>query len=255
MFSEEYIKKHLNYDIDISLYDSVTSTNEILKTRALSGAPHLSLIAACSQTAGRGRLGRNFFSPPGSGIYMSILLRPHGALEDSLCITTCSAVAMCRVIENVSAASPGIKWVNDIYTDKGKVCGILTEGGFHPDTGDFYAICGIGVNLTPPPGGFPCDIQGKAGALFDNLPDKHIPEKIISDFINTFVPMYNNISKKAFLPEYRKRSIVIGKRVKLLGKNIEATAIGINDDFSLTVKYNDGSIGSVSNGDVSILVI
>ena len=125
------------------------------------------MLVAESQTAGRGRLGRSFHSPVGTGLYMSILLRPTFSAERALFITTAAAVAVCRAIEQETGLKPQIKWVNDIYLHEKKICGILTESSINFETkGLKWAVLGIGLNLSEPEGGFPEEIRSVAGALF-----------------------------------------------------------------------------------------
>ena len=160
------ITRHLKTDnLTVEVYKEVTSTNTLLKQRSQSGAPHGLVIAAESQTSGRGRMGREFFSPDQTGVYFSILLRPTLSPSDALLITTCAAVACARALEKISGKTAQIKWVNDIYIDERKVCGILTEASFVQGKIDF-AVLGIGINLYTPDNGFPADIKDKAGSLF-----------------------------------------------------------------------------------------
>ena len=132
ILSSYSIKQHLkNPHLDISVFSSVTSTNTILKEMAEQGAKEGTVIIAEEQTAGRGRTGKQFYSPKGTGIYISILLRPDIPAEESLFLTTSAAVATARAIEDVSDKRALIKWVNDIYLEDKKTCGILTEGAFN----------------------------------------------------------------------------------------------------------------------------
>ena len=161
ILSSYSIKQHLkNPHLDISVFSSVTSTNTILKEMAEQGAKEGTVIIAEEQTAGRGRTGKQFYSPKGTGIYISILLRPDIPAEESLFLTTSAAVATARAIEDVSDKRALIKWVNDIYLEDKKACGILTEGAFNVETGKLdYAIVGIGINVCIPDGGFPDNIN------------------------------------------------------------------------------------------------
>lgn len=122
------VSRFLDTDMPVYLQvqTEVTSTNTLLKAQAEQGAPEGTVLIAESQTAGKGRLGRHFTSPPGTGIYFSLLLRPHCTAEKSLFITTTAAVAVCEAIEQVTGLNPQIKWVNDVYLNEKKVCGILT---------------------------------------------------------------------------------------------------------------------------------
>ena len=126
----------------------IDSTNRYLKELAATGAPEGTVVIANKQSAGRGRLGRSFFSPEEKGIYMSILLRPEIELERAVLITSMAAVAVARAVERVSTIPAQIKWVNDIFINRKKVCGILTEAGINTEKGSLdYAVLGIGVNV------------------------------------------------------------------------------------------------------------
>ena len=141
--SARYIKKALKgYDYKIETKARVTSTNTLMKEAAQNGAAEFSVLAASAQSAGGGRMGRSFHSPSGSGIYMSILLRPHENINPLL-ITTAAAVCCARVFERMTGVSAYIKWVNDIYINNRKVCGILTESSLGENG---YAVLGIGIN-------------------------------------------------------------------------------------------------------------
>ena len=150
--SKSDIEAHLNdkNSFSITVLKEVDSTNTYLKNAAEKGEKDGSVIIAETQTAGRGRIGRNFYSDKG-GLYMSILIRPDMPTERSLFITTGTAVAVSKAIEKTSGKSVGIKWVNDIFIGGKKVCGILTEGTSNFETGQLqYAVVGIGINVTEP---------------------------------------------------------------------------------------------------------
>ena len=122
------------------------STNDILREAAGRGAPAWTVLVCGEQTGGKGRLGRSFFSPSDSGLYISILLRPDMPAADSVRITTAAAAAVAKAIEDCTESSPRIKWVNDIYVNGKKVCGILTEAAFSLENGGLdYAVAGIGI--------------------------------------------------------------------------------------------------------------
>ena len=148
--------------------DTVSSTNGLLRDMAAKGAPEGLVIAAGGQTAGRGRLGRTFYSPAGHGAYFSLLLRPGVKPGDATLITSAAAVATARAIEDVTGACVGIKWVNDLFLDGRKVCGILTEATFGMESGLVEsAVLGIGVNITTPENGYPDELEGVAASLKD----------------------------------------------------------------------------------------
>ena len=133
----------------LTVCDCVTSTNDLLRAAAAEGAPEFTVIAAQRQTAGRGRQGRAFFSPPQTGLYLSMLLRPDMPAEDALRVTPMAAAAAARAAEQCAGRPVQIKWVNDLLLDGRKICGILAEAQFSAQTGkpDFIVL-GIGINLT-----------------------------------------------------------------------------------------------------------
>lgn len=244
---KSFIEKELRgfpYNIDVR--DCVTSTNSILKDEAKKGKTEYSVLIATSQTDGRGRMGRSFFSPDSSGLYMSVLLTPCGEVSP-VRITTDAAVAVAKAIEKISGKTAGIKWVNDIYLDGRKVCGILAESSLGENG---FVILGIGVNVSSPDGGFPDDIKMRAGSLFDeNTP--LIREKLAAEILKE---LYSKTDEKILLDEYRNRSIITGKEIDIIknGTVERAVALEINDDYSLKVKKEDGSTENVFSGDVSI---
>ncbi len=235
----------------IEKYDSVTSTNDLAKERAKSGAPAGLVLVADRQTAGRGRMGRSFYSEDG-GLYMSILLRPEGDAADALSITTRAAVAVAKAIETHTGCAAAIKWVNDIYQNERKVCGILTEGQIKPDGDMEYAICGIGVNLREPSGGFPEELREVAGAIFgkDEPFDRDaLVETILQNFFSGDADCYD---------EYVKRDMLRGKTVTVLrgGEPLcTAEVLGIDRDFSLRIRLVDGSVTALRTGEVSVKTV
>jgi len=152
--------------LSVEVFDTVTSTNTLVRQRAAEGEREGLAVIASAQTEGRGRKGRSFFSPDGTGIYMSLLLRPQVAPDMALRVTTIAAVSVCQAIERLTDRKSGIKWVNDVYMDNRKVCGILTETALSAAGGRLdYVVLGIGVNALEPPGGFPEDIVNIAGSV------------------------------------------------------------------------------------------
>jgi len=241
----------------ILVLDSVDSTNKFVKSKAAEGECDGYTVIANEQTAGRGRLGRSFFSPCGSGLYMSILLRPENfSASMAFKITAVAAVAVCEAIEALSDKKAEIKWVNDVYIGGKKVCGILTEASFNSDTSEIdYAVIGIGVNILPPDGGFPDEISNIAGAVYseDALPDD-IKNRLSAEIINRFSKYYLADNGSEYVEEYRKRNIVPGRRVIIIsqGSSREATAIDIDQECRLKVRYDDGSEELLSSGEISI---
>lgn len=247
---------------------SATSTNTMLKELAEGGASEGTLLTADTQTAGRGRLDRSFYSPK-SGLYMSLLLRPSernstiGA-EGALYITTAAAVAVCRAIEKVCGRKCGVKWVNDIYANGKKLCGILVEGALIPGKAELdYAVLGIGINIEAPKNGFPAEISNVADAIYEygKVPNNtDIRASLAADIITEFSKIYvealcGSVDKnEAFINEYRTRSVLNGKRIEIFrGAEAEnGLAIGINADCSLAVETDEGDRLDLTYGEVRI---
>lgn len=287
ILSSSGIKEHLdeqNKDLNIEIYPVLDSTNLTLKEKAASGAPEGTVIIAEEQTMGRGRFGRQFFSPAGTGIYMSMLLRPQLEPSDSTLITTAAAVAVSEAIEEVTGASTSIKWINDIWIinpDTGKhskICGILTEaalssGSRYPD----YIILGIGINVFEPENGFPTELLDiAASAIGSDRPTKNSNDtstslaqydssylhntrnRIIAAVLNKFMVYYPKLTKRTFLDEYRHRSVVLGRKINVIENTLRpdvsfsATAIAIDDDCNLIVELEDGTRKSLYSGEISI---
>lgn len=261
ILSFQSIRKYLNSqykDLDIKVYKSISSTNTVLKEFAAAGAPEGTVLVAECQTSGRGRFGRNFHSPSDTGIYFSILLRPSMPANESLFLTTSAAVAVAKSIESVSDCKADIKWVNDVYINDKKVCGILTEGSFNVETGKLdYAIVGIGINVCPPKNGFPEDIKDVAGSVFTREEDSvDSRSKLVAEVLNIFMDYYAHFSEKKFYKEYKERSFLLGREIYVVegDKTTPATALDLDNECHLIVKFQDGTIKELSSGEVSIKI-
>ena len=232
--------------VNVSYLESCTSTNELLRELAERGAPDRTLLVASHQTAGRGRRGREFLSPPGTGVYFSLLLRP--GFERPASVTATAAVAAANAVEAVSQARASIKWVNDVLVGGRKVCGILTEGAFTPDGRPAWQIVGVGFNVCPPDGGFPASIRDTAGAIFPAYPGADTVCRLVASFVNGFAPGADA------LDAYRARCITIGKRVTVPGPDGTYTAFaeGVDDEYRLVVRKQDGTRTALSSGEVSL---
>lgn len=170
MLSIRVIKKYLDplcRTLNLCVMPETESTNTLLREKANNGFPEGTVVLANTQTKGRGRRGRSFYSPADTGLYLSVLLRPDGMIPDqAVKITTMAAVAVCEAVEKISGKETWIKWVNDIYQEGRKISGILTEASISMENGSVeYVILGIGVNVYPPKGGFPEDIRETAGSV------------------------------------------------------------------------------------------
>lgn len=242
-------------DLDLTVLPTAPSTNALVREKANQGCPEGCIIIACEQTDGRGRYGRQFFSPVDSGVYLSLLLRPTAySPQQATCLTAAAAAAMCQAIEAVTGQQPGIKWVNDIFLHGKKVCGILTEAAVGLETGTLnYMVLGAGVNLYPPAEGFPEEIQSIAGSVLE----RSCPEakkRLVGEFLNRFWDFYAHPECRTYLEDYRARSLAIGRNVTVLsaGKAVSAYAYGIDDDFRLLVRYENGDTEALSYGEIRI---
>ena len=239
---------------NIVFFEECVSTNEEVKSLAQAGEKEFTIAVARKQTGGKGRLGRRFFSEPG-GLYFSALLRPKYPAEICLKITTAAAVAMAEAIEKTANLNPQIKWVNDIYINNKKVCGILTEGAFDAENSTLkYAVLGVGVNVSAPKDGFPAEIAETAGALFETRSAPSLVYCALLDtFLKNFKEYYEDIEKGAYLDGYRKRSMLDGKTVTYIkdGKEHKGTVLGIGDGAQLIIKEKGRETELVS-GEVSI---
>ena len=243
--------KELAGRLDITLFDELDSTNTYLKKLARVGAPEGRVIIARRQSAGRGRLGRSFYSAA-EGLYISVLIRPHMKAEGMVFVTAMTAVAMARAIERTVDADAVIKWVNDIFVRGKKVC----ESAFDADALSEYVVIGAGVNITEPLGGFPADISAVAGALLPHGSGQELRTSLAAAFLEELFGEYAHIDSRSFLDEYRQRSMVTGKSVSVISPSLtrHGKAVAIDDDCRLVVRFDDGTTEHVSTGEISVRV-
>lgn len=256
ILSAQSIEKYITCEgVRVEYRACVTSTNTLLKEMAENGEKEGLLLVASEQTAGKGRRGRSFSSQKGTGVYFSLLLRPDMELSDSLLMTTCAAVAVAKAVEKNAGRHTQIKWVNDVYIGDKKICGILTEASFDVEGGGLaYAVLGIGINICFSENSLPEELKDIAGAVFDESGfSGDAVNKIVADTVNFFMEEYPCLSKKNFLPDYRKRSYLDGKKIVVIKPNEQraADALGVDDDFRLLVRYGDGTQEALSSGEVS----
>ncbi len=247
---EKYLKNKNN--IFVKVYGTVTSTNLLALDEAKNGAPEGTLIASSSQTNGRGRLGRSFYSPDASGVYMSLVLRPDLKSVDITKITAAAAVAVCRAIESVSDKKLKIKWVNDIMLENRKVCGILVQSVY--ENGGFSSlVLGVGVNLLHPKNEFPDDIKDIAGCVFDS-PFEDMRSVITAKIADNLFDICKTPIQNDIVAEYQDRSMLKNCKINVIQNNTQApaTVCGIDSECRLVVEYDDGTRGVLSGGEVSV---
>lgn len=243
------INSYLNSKREILIFDTLSSTNDYAKENA-EKLNDGSLIIAKTQTAGRGRMNRYFFSPDKTGIYMSLFLKPYFKAKKYFYITVAAAVAVRRAIEKLFQTTPTIKWVNDIYINDKKVCGILTEAVTNGNKS--FAVLGIGINLKKPIDGFPSDINNKAGYI-TSVSDIETKEKLIAEIINNFDTFYKNIEEKEFMDDYRRFSYLDGKTVEYTKNGITHTAEVLGIDAEAGLLVSDGKTTQrLFTGEVSV---
>lgn len=232
---------------DIFVLETVNSTNVYAKELAQKGAKHNTVVIADHQTCGKGRMGREFFSPSDTGLYMSIILRPDGCSPDPTALTIAAGVAVCRVIEGLCDKRPQIKWVNDIFLNKKKVCGILAEAGTNSGVID-YIIIGIGINVSTQK--FPAELSNIAGSLEGNINRSLIAGKVIREFHN----LQSLCGCKKLIEEYKSRSLVLGKKIDFTkdGKFFTGIATDINNEGNLIVTLDNGNDVILNSGEISL---
>lgn len=274
------IEAALHCGVHVTVYQSIDSTNAELRRRCCGAeAVHAidrTVIIARSQSSGRGRLGRAFVSPAGTGLYLSILHSPPCGIATPQTLTAIAAVAVCRAIGKVYNKAAGIKWVNDVFMRGRKVAGILTEavadGAVANDTVE-AAIIGIGVNVLP--GALPAGLSSVAGSVLeDSSDDPHLNEfaaAVIGELFDMLDKGRDGLQQaerekdKAVLDiisEYRALSIIIGKQVVVSplvdeagetgGNPYIATVVDIDKDAALIVRTTDGIEHTLHSGEVTI---
>lgn len=237
---------------ELFVFDTVGSTSDEARKYASSGGKNAFFIAR-EQTLGRGRRGRSFISKEG-GLYMSYLLRPSLSARESVMLTVFSAVALSEVIEEMTGAKPGIKWVNDLFLGGKKLAGILAEGEFGQDGENFkYAVVGIGVNLHGK--SLDPEIEAIATSLEAETGDCVSISEFAVKLAKKLLAFEEELSS-SYMGSYRARSLVVGKRVRMTsaGEEIFCEALGIEDDGALCVKLDTGEEKTFYSAEVSVVL-
>lgn len=247
ILSEQSIRKYLtdeNRTFQLEVRKSVTSTNALMKQKALEGEKQGAVLIAEEQTSGKEKSGGEFYSPKGTGIYMSILLKPDIAVEQSVSIAAAAAVAASQAIECVSEQRAEIMWINDIYCAGKKVGGILTEAQFSVETGKLDSVVvGVGVHVKMPQHQTTEIQKHQANCLFEQT-ETDVRSRIVAEFLVRFWRYFEDIEEKDFLKEYRERSCIIGKEIVINRKEgkKEGIVLEINDRCHAVVKWKDGTL-------------
>lgn len=243
-------RENKEFGREIHYFREITSTNTHAKELARKGAAHGTVVIADSQTAGRGRMGKSFYSPAGSGMYLSIILRNAFAPKDMLAVTACAAAAVHSALEQFGITAQ-IKWVNDLFLGGRKICGILTEGGFSGEAMEFL-ILGIGLNIRKNP-----DVPAELESILTDLESEtglQIPaDALLEAMLDTLEEAFAGLSERRFLSVYMKHSCTIGHRVLLVERHEEALAVGYTRDAGLIVRHDDGTEEVIRTGQARVM--
>lgn len=250
MLVPEHITNRLTTDFtarSIKFTKTCDSTNE--EAKRSSSMPDGTLFISEVQTGGKGRLGRSWNSQRGTGIWMSLLLKPEVPPQEIPQITLIAGIAVCRAVGNGAK----IKWPNDIVIGSRKICGILTEMSAEMERVN-YVICGMGINVNTP--AFPDELADKATSLLIETGIPHEREPIAAAVMNEFEPLYKQFLEKGFasvLDEYRSACITLGREIRVICRNktITGTAVDVTADGGLVVDTETGRI-TVTSGEVSV---
>ena len=240
------------YPAPVHVYDTLESSNRTAKLLALDGAPHGTLVLTAHQSAGRGRLGRKFESPAGKGVYCSILLRPELPAASAQTATIRAAVAVCRAVQSLCGLELAIKWVNDLYYQGKKVCGILTEAGTDLESGRLeWLVVGIGLNLTATAEDFPPELAAKAGSLYPGGPAPVSRAALAGAIGRELLALCPSFE---CLDEYRARCFVPGHWVTVCTgtETYAAQALSIDGTGRLVVQREGGRTEALRCGEVTI---
>ena len=235
--------------VEVVFFDKTDSTNSRAKTVAKEGYKSPMLFVAEQQTAGRGRMGRSFYSPAQTGLYMSYLYKIENGISDSVAVTGAAAVAVVRAIKELTVTEPKIKWVNDVFVEGKKVCGILTEAVTDKD-GVTSVIVGIGINVDT--ADFPEELKSVAGSLGVALSREELAKTVIKHLQRLIL----ELPHRTYLEDYKKHSCVLGHEVVYVEKGVEfkAAAIDIDENGGLVVTDQNGDKKTLSTGEISVRI-
>lgn len=233
--------------IALYAYDTLDSTSTEARRRA-GQVTVPAVFLADAQTKGRGRLGRSFFSPAKTGLYLSLLLERSDPVSD-VGLTAAAAVAARRAIRRVTGKTVEIKWVNDLYADGKKLAGILCESFCVGEKR--FAVVGVGINLYTED--FPEELWEKADSL---RPAPGVRHALAAALVTELCALIDGLPCRDFMDEYRAASLATGKRVRFVenGAAQEGIALPVEDDGTLPVRLDDGRIHRLGSGEISLSV-
>ena len=239
----------------LKVFDDVDSTNNICRELETEKYPHGTTVIADRQTAGRGRIGRTFVSPSGIGLYMSVLVRPHFDLQFAPMITAAAACAAAEAIETLCGSRVSIKWVNDLYMNGKKICGILTEAslGLEMRVLDCATI-GIGINVRSIGDSFDEELRRIATSIEDATGAVLNRNRLCAEVLNRLEIYLSKIENRSFLSAYREREILTGNIITANAgnKTIIGEALGIDDNANLIVQLQSGETIHLNSGEANL---
>lgn len=246
----EYISSLIKNDkVNVIGFDCIDSTNSYLRRILNEGEKGTVLAVASAQTAGRGRSGKSFYSPV-NGLYMSLLIHPHISFDKVSSVTSKVCVSVCRAIEAVTGVATQIKWVNDLYLNNKKVCGILCEAvNDYKNAVTESIIIGIGINVGTVQ--FPEDLKGVAGSLGASV---LLRDTLAGEIVNGLLSLEFGSLTEEELRFYREKSCVLGKTITYCvnGQKNTAKAVGIDGSGGLIVENINGDVITLTSGEISV---
>lgn len=258
--TQEQILNRLGADFPwrdrLQLFSSIDSTNNAAKALAAQGAPHGTVLIADRQTGGRGRMGRSFQSPPGMGVYLSVILRPNCPPRQLMHLTCAIGVAMCDAVQAAAGFRPQIKWINDLVYGGHKLGGILVELGLGPDGLADYAVAGIGINCNQKAEDFPPELREVAASLSMFAPEPVDRSCLAAEMMGSLEDISRRIltDKAAIMAQYRQDCMTLGQQISLLqgGQCLHGQALDIDEDGALLVRLDSGELRTVNSGEASV---
>jgi BirA family biotin operon repressor/biotin-[acetyl-CoA-carboxylase] ligase len=237
----------------VHYFETLDSTNDLAKALAVQGAPEGTVVVAEAQTGGRGRLGREWNSPSGVGLYVSLVLRPMLPPMELPQITLTTAVAVVRAVRRVAGLAPGIKWPNDLLLNGKKLGGILTEMETESDR-IRHVVVGLGLNVNNP--GFPPELAATATSLALVAERTFSRVNLLQAWLEEFEALYERFLHQGFqeiLEEWKGSAVTLGKMVTVRQgpREISGQALDVAPDGALLLRTADGEMVRVTSGEIT----
>lgn len=258
LWNEQQVKenlKTLRLGRELLLLREVDSTNEELKRRARAGAAHGLVCVAEKQGAGKGRLGRAWSSPAGTGMWMSVLLRPDISPFEVSGITLAAGLAVCKAVQGLTGCAAKIKWPNDVVIGRKKICGILTEMSAESDRVDFVVV-GIGVNVNTD--SFPEGLAHKATSLKIETGGRPFSRTLLLCEVLRQLEIYTDEfvlnTCGSITGEYKENCVTIGREVSAVrgGVQVMGEAVDVTLSGALVIRQKNGKLTEISSGEVVV---